>query len=263
LSVALAVHRHGIPEGPKLVLLHGWALDARVFEPLIVRWRARYSIEAVDLPGHGVSPWTLTRSDIAAWAQQVAAILPDQAIVIGWSLGAMIALELARSQAAKISRLILIAGTPRFTCNAAWPMGASAASVDRLAALLHANYRRMVKDFIELQVRGSQDAAAAIAQLQRASAAPAGPNIAALDAGLDLLRSTDLIAALPSIRQPTLVVAGELDRIVMPAASERLAALMPNAHAALLRRAAHAPFLSHADEFADLAESFIESAQAA
>jgi pimeloyl-[acyl-carrier protein] methyl ester esterase len=46
----------------------------------------------------------------------------------------------------------------------------------------------------------------------------------------------------------TLVIAGEYDRVTPPGAAEALTQLLPRAALRLLRRAGHAPFLSHRDE---------------
>ena len=57
---ALALHIERSGSGAPLVLWHGWGLNLRVFDSLRgalgatgVSWRT----EAVDLPGHGLSPW--------------------------------------------------------------------------------------------------------------------------------------------------------------------------------------------------------------
>jgi len=95
-----------------LVMLHGWALNLRVFDDLIVRLqtpsgtaphgRAR-SLLRLDLPGHGRAseppalyggdpegPW-----DLGAVADHLLAQLPPRCALLGWSLGAKIALEIA------------------------------------------------------------------------------------------------------------------------------------------------------------------------
>ena len=64
---------------------------------------------------------------------------------------------------------------------------------------------------------------------------------------------------LGSIGAPTLAVAGQYDRVLLPAATRALAAAMPHARFAEIRRAAHAPFLSHTAEVADLLSDFLDA----
>jgi pimeloyl-[acyl-carrier protein] methyl ester esterase len=74
------------------------------------------------------------------------------------------------------------------------------------------------------------------------------PDAAALAAGLGVLREADLRDALPRIALPSLVVAGEHDRLTPPEAGRALAASLPAARFRLVERSGHAPFLSHPAE---------------
>jgi pimeloyl-[acyl-carrier protein] methyl ester esterase len=86
---------------------------------------------------------------------------------------------------------------------------------------------------------------------------PQGPLLAALARGLELLRDTDLRPLLPEITPPTLVIAGQYDRVTLPAASRALADSLPNSRYVEIRRAAHAPFLSHLPELSALIADFL------
>jgi pimeloyl-ACP methyl ester carboxylesterase len=59
------------------------------------------------------------------------------------------------------------------------------------------------------------------------------------------------------VRAPTLVIAGQYDRVTLPAASRALSEVLPDARYVEIRRAAHAPFLSHTAEFATLVTNFL------
>ncbi|MFP5382369.1 MAG: alpha/beta fold hydrolase, partial [Gammaproteobacteria bacterium] len=73
---------------------------------------------------------------------------------------------------------------------------------------------------------------------------------AALAAGLDLLRGTDLRADLPRVTQPVLVMHGTLDTLTPPGAGAWMAEALPQARHVEIARAAHAPHLSHLDAVA-------------
>src|SRR5579883_882509 len=289
--------------GPSLVLLHGWGLNLRVWDGLAAALCDRFRIIAVDLPGHGRSDWLPERSSLEEQAAQVretvAALAPEYSL-LGWSLGGQIALQLAAAQSssrapiphrhpgATVSRLVLIATTPRLVSAPDWPHGAPPERLATQAAGLRTDYRRTVSDFLELQVRGSAGGAEALAKLRAALVAhgespgqmsaepaehpgeprspgtqPAGGrsrapdrHLAALARGLELLRDTDLRPVLSGITLPTLVLAGQYDRVTLPAASQALAAGLPNARYVEIRRAAHAPFLPHLPELSALVSDF-------
>ena len=269
----MSLHTEIRGSGPTLVLLHGWGLNARVWDGLVGALCDRYRTITVDLPGHGRSPWLPERSSLQAQAEQVRATLAplaDEYSLLGWSLGGQIALQLAAGQCAgdlphpahaAPRRLVLIATTPRFLAGPDWPHGAPAERLAAQAQGLLTDYRRTVSEFLELQVRGSADGGAALAELRGAlfshGAGDIDSSLAALARGLELLRDTDLRRSLADVIAPTLVIAGQYDRVTLPAASRALAAALPAARYVEIRRAAHAPFLSHLPQLCALLCDFL------
>lgn len=268
--------------GPTLVLLHGWGLNLRVWDGLAAALQDRLRIVALDLPGHGRSEWLPERSSLeeqAAQIRETVSSITERYFLLGWSLGGQIALRLAAGRPAGLDRLVLIAATPRLPAAPDWPHGAAPERLAQQAASLRTDYRRTVSDFLELQVRGSAEAAAALAQLRTALFAhgtrpvsntphpgtglgqaveiPDQPRLDALACGLELLRNTDLRPLLARITLPTLVIAGQYDRVTMPTASHALADALPNARYVEIRRAAHAPFLSHLPQLCALLIDFL------
>ena len=293
--------------GPALVLLHGWGLNVRVWDGLTAALCDRFRIIAVDLPGHGRSPWLPERASLeeqAAQVRETVAAITQGYSLLGWSLGGQIALQLAAANKraganvdgerlpgrsrrcegggldATIDRLVLIATTPRLVAAPDWPHGAPPERLAAQAVGLRTDYRRTVSDFLELQVRGSAGGAEALERLRPAlfahgsqavlatpdpesqgqpdaKAQTLSPLLAALAHGLELLRETDLRPLLPDITLPTLIIAGQYDRVTLPAASHALAERLPNAQYVEIRRAAHAPFLSHLPELSALISDFL------
>jgi len=247
-------------QGPDLVLLHGWGLNLRVWDGLAILLEKRFRIITVDLPGHGRSEWNPKARTPAEQAWQVHATLEslsDRYSLLGWSLGGQIALDLAAAMPGSVERLVLVAATPRFAASADWPHGMPATALERMATQLKTNYKRTVSDFLELQVRGSTDAERVLADLQASLFQHGEAHPKALVTGLTTLESSDLRPMLPLVRAPTLVIAGQYDRVTLPAASNALAEALPDARYIEIRRAAHAPFLSHTAEFAALVTEFL------
>lgn len=80
-----------------------------------------------------------------------------------------------------------------------------------------------------------------------------------LGAALALLEQTDWRGLVSSIRQPVLVIGGEHDTILPPAAGAWLANAPAKGSHALIAGAAHAPLLSHPAPFFQALEHFIDA----
>ena len=246
-----ALHLEVSGRGPPLLMLHGWGLNLRVFDALAGEL-ADFRVLRLDLSGHGASAWDPRASSVAGQAQWVAETVRSHlgpCAVLGWSIGGQIALELAAAAPGLVERLVLVAATPRFTTSNDWPHGMTLQALESFATRLEEDWRRTVSDFLELQVRGSAGGERVLRQLQSALIAHGEARPEALAAGLASLRDTDLRARLREVRQPALVIAGQYDRITPPLASRALAKELASARYLELRRAGHAPFLSHTREF--------------
>ncbi|MGH8140614.1 MAG: pimeloyl-ACP methyl ester esterase BioH [Steroidobacteraceae bacterium] len=249
-----------VGSGPDLVLLHGWGLNLRVWDGLVQELRDRFRLITVDLPGHGRSAWSAGRGTPAeqAWLihQTLASVSPRYSL-LGWSLGSQIALDLAAATPSEVERLVLVAATAKFAVGPGWARGMPVAAITRLAAHLRADLQGTVRGFLELQARGSTQREQVLEQLRSALFVQGFAQPQALAAGLATLTQSDLRATLAHVRSPALVIAGQYDRITPPAASRALAKGLPDARYVEIRRAAHAPFLSHRKRFALLVEQFL------
>lgn len=246
---ASALYAETSGAGPDVVLLHGWGLNMRVWDRVRDTLVSSHRVTAIDLPGHGRSSFNDDAATFEGQAAQLIDALPATCTVIGWSLGGHLALRMASLAADRITRLVLVATTPRFARASDWPGALSADVLEGFATHLTADYRGTVADFLELQVRGSEDADKVRSVLRRALFAHGEASPEALAAGLEIIRHSDVRSLLPSVTQPTLVLAGQYDRITSPTVVKALAAALPTAQYQEFRRAGHAPFLSHAAEF--------------
>lgn len=94
----LFYEREGNAE-PPLLFVHGWCCDHTFFEPQFDHFKSSHTVVAMDLRGCGRSDRPETGYDIPTLADDVAwlagAIAISRPIVVGHSLGAMVAIELA------------------------------------------------------------------------------------------------------------------------------------------------------------------------
>jgi len=242
--------------GADLVLLHGWGMHGGVWEGVADKLAASFRVHVVDLPGHGesagIAPYSLERV-----AEAVAAAVPQRAHWCGWSLGGLVALEAARRYPDQVARLVLVASTPCFAKRADWPCAVAPETLDEFADSLAGDYEGTLKRFLSLQARGDEGARAVLRDLRDSLFTRGRPAAEALRGGLEILAGCDLRDRATGVAQPTLVIHGERDQLVPLPAGEWLAQNLPAAKLAVVKGAAHAPFLSHPDEFVNLVNGFL------
>ena len=267
--------------GAPLLLIHGWGMHGGMWGGVAEKLAQQFHVMAVDLPGHGFSKeknvgW-VERSDthrrehsahdgyrcaqpiLRDIVEMLSAQFDQPLSVCGWSLGGQIALRWAAREPEKIKRLVLVASTPCFAEREDWPFGMACNTLQQFAADLEKNHVATLRRFLALQVRGSEGERELLEMLRERIFSRGEPHPDALRGGLKILRDTDLRELLPEIKQPTLVIAGERDKLTPPTASHHLAETLPDAHMVEIKGAAHAPFLSHPDEFVVELKKFIKS----
>lgn len=235
-----------------LVYLHGWGLHGGIWSETAALMPGL----TPDLPGYGEAPSTVPYS-AEALADALAATLPNKAAVCGWSLGGMVALALAARHPHKVARLVLVATNPAFVSRPDWQYGLAPEVLAEFARTLREDYKATLLRFLSLQARGGDQARAVIERLRGDVFMRGEPAAGVLAAGLDLLREVDLRGVVAQVRCPVLVVHGAYDMLCPSGAGRWLAEHLPDARLALHERAAHAPFLSHPDWFADELRRFL------
>lgn len=241
---------------PVLALVHGWGMNARVFDTLAELLADDVEVRALDLPGHGGRE-PLANNTLQSWADDLARQLPDGATLLGWSLGGQVAMRAALDHPDRISRLILLAATPRFVAADDWPHAMAMKDLNEFATALLTDIQATLLRFLSLQTRGMEGQKTMLQQLRQTMLAAPQPQQDTLSAGLGMLLTTDLREAVKQLRQPALVLHGALDTLSAPAAGAWLAAALPDARHVELPRASHAPHLSHAAEVAAEIRSFV------
>jgi pimeloyl-[acyl-carrier protein] methyl ester esterase len=253
----MTVHVEVRGAGPDVVLLHGWGLHGGVWGRWLDGLARVARLHIVDLPGHGCSPWPAGVATIEALAAHLSPSVPARSLLLGWSLGGMVALEMARQRAADPAGLILICTTPRFVTGTGWPHAIAESLLRDLGERLRTDHARTVRDFLALQTLGDEHQHETLRDLRAALGARPPPAPDGLACGIEILRHADLRTAAAGIVTPALVIAGERDRLTPPEAAAALARMLPAASFRLIRRAAHAPFLSHAAEVLGAVEHFV------
>lgn len=241
----------------QLVLLHGWGMNSGIFDEFAPLLKDVANITMLDLPGFGCnsqvvpSPYSLENL-----AELVAAHLPQRCILLGWSLGGLLAQYIALHYSQKVAGLITVASTPQFVAEQGWP-GIEPHILAQFEAQLGQNYAQTLDRFLAIQAMGSATAKQDVRRIRQALANYPQPSRLALAEGLKLLSSENLRPQLAAITQPTLRLYGRLDSLVPHQAIALIQALQPNAHSEIITRASHAPFISHAEQTASYVMQFL------
>lgn len=234
---------------PPLRLVHGWGFGAEVWNTLVSPLSERFAVATVSLPGYAPASAAETPETISDLAGALDAEDCTPAIWIGWSLGGMVALQLAATQPARVRALVLVATNASFIARPSWPYALPAAQLERIAKRLQQDVAATLKHFAKLAALGgarARETARTLLGMQGACTAPAP---AVLAAGLRTLRDTDLCSTLAAVRCPLLLINGADDVLVPAAAAHAMAALNPRARVEIIACAGHAPFISHREEF--------------
>lgn len=237
--------------GDRLILLPGWGLGPAPLEPLAEALRGldpQLRVEIEPLPA-------LDSGDPADWLDELDARLPQDAWLGGWSLGGMLAAELAARRGARCRGLIGLASNACFVAREGWP---SAMGADTFAAFQHGCEQAAgatLKRFAMLCAQGCGAARALARQLQQGL-----PAAAPLLAGLEVLAALDNRAALAGFAGPQLHLLAEGDALVPAAAAEALLALVPAGEVAVLEDRGHAFVLDQPQALAAMLVDYIREA---
>jgi pimeloyl-[acyl-carrier protein] methyl ester esterase len=254
-SKALHIETRG--SGPDLVMLHGWSMHSGVFHQLTALLETQFTVHLVDLPGHGHSDWHEGDLQLDSLLAKLAEQLPQQVVLLGWSLGGLIATAFAQAYPQRVTKLILLAATPRFVVADDWPYAVEASVFENFASQLQHDQTETLQRFLLLQARGSKQSKETLQAISAELAQQHSPNPAALQAGLGLLAELDMREALTQISCPMLCLVGQRDTLIPVAMLEQLKQLKPSIETAVIAGAGHAPFIAQAASCEQVIREFI------
>jgi pimeloyl-[acyl-carrier protein] methyl ester esterase len=247
---------------PDLVLIHGWGMNRDIWSLCLAAFESIAKVNLIDLPGYGETPYSHSGQSFTETAQSLADSLPAHAIVCGWSLGAMLAMQAALLSPQNIGGLILVGGTPCFTRRDGWTSAQAPSLLQDFSATVSNDGKTALQRFVALFNRGDAKARTIGRDIAREVLSAPPPSTAALLAGLGWLRDTDLRQRIANIACPALLIHGERDPLMPLSAARWLSEKLPHARLEVFPGAAHAPFLNDPERFARLAGDFLDAFRA-
>jgi pimeloyl-ACP methyl ester carboxylesterase len=164
---------------PALVFVHGWCADRSYWIAQMPHFTERYQVVTLDLAGHGESG--LDREDwtMAAFGQDVAAVVDEldlaQVVLIGHSMGGPVVMEAARLMP---DRVIGLVGVDNFhNMDETYSKG----QFEEFLRPMRANFVEATDGFVRAMFPPSADSALVEQIAADISSAPRGVGIAAME----------------------------------------------------------------------------------
>lgn len=255
----MKLHHEVAGSGPTVVFLHEGIADSRIWDPQWASFDA-YRRVRCDLPGCGRTP---VGSLPVAYARDVAGLLDElglsSAALVGCSLGARIALELAIARPDLVHALVLVGtGLP----GADWSDEVRAfgraedEAVARgdLDAATEINLRQWVDGPRRTPADVDPGVREAVREMQRRALELQAPVWEELS---EELLVEDVGARIGEVRVPTLVLVGAEDLADIHEIAARLVGEIPGARSATLAGTAHVPNLERPADFDALVLDFL------
>ncbi|WP_204137019.1 alpha/beta fold hydrolase [Halomicronema sp. CCY15110] len=200
--------------GPALMFLHGLGWDHHLWDEAFARYGDRYHVIAGDTRGHGQSehpdrPYSI-RQLAADWFTVLDHMQIDQAILVGFSQGGMVAMEMALQQPERFPALMLACTTcctPQAVSENLQQRLATLAQMGALATAKLASQSIFSPPFIE------QNPDYITQFIEHRAAA----NQTSLKFAMAAVMGFDVCGQLGQLTQPGLVIAGEQDTLTPPA----------------------------------------------
>jgi malonyl-CoA O-methyltransferase len=241
-----------------LVLIHGWGCDSRTWQPVLESLQSFATVTLIDLPGFGASA-ELPEFSLDAVLDTIAAQLPPQAIVMGWSLGGMLAVQLASRFPERIRAVITLAANLKFVATADYPTAMPRAINRQFTQGFAQDPQATLKLFGGLLAQGDADERGLLKQLRRSDVGSVTDNW--LHA-LQLLAELDNRAAFAQITQPGLHLLAENDALVPVSAAELMQPINPHQTINIIEHAAHALHWSKPQAVIESVARFLKEAVA-
>ncbi len=226
-------------KGTPVVLIHGFPLDRRMWQPQReVLAAAGFRVICPDLPGFGESPLPAETLSMGDYADAVITLLDqlgiEKAIVGGMSMGGYVLLDLAYRYGNRLTGALFI------VTRAAADDAAARNRRTQLTEAVKQGNRLIVPDtFAKIlfapEVPQNQPELVNTVRQMMASTSPAG-----LIAGLLAMRDReDFVARLPLLHMPSLVIGAAQDQAVPPEHAEILAQGLFEAELKIIPGAGH------------------------
>lgn len=265
-----------------IVLIHGWTSDESIWQEIQDYLDQRYRVYTLNLP---------ISKNIYSYRDAVIELIEqnglDQVILVGWSMGALVAIQVAHQLPHKVQGLLLVSGTSRFladpqsripdlggentvkyehfeqesvTSSEAYMGGIPAALIVRMKKRLSKNCEQTITNFNKLMFSPQEQAQGLAGEIIDKDLSRGRTwDLIEAQAGLDFLAEADVRAELKGITCPTLLLHGDQDEICPIGGAEFIRRQIPCAQLIIYPGVGHIPFLTNFKGFHRALEGWLAS----
>jgi pimeloyl-ACP methyl ester carboxylesterase len=248
--------------GPVIVLVHGVWMSAACFRPQLDGLSDRFRVVALDLRGHGSSEHTPSGHTVAQYARDLRAFLEAldlaDAVVAGWSMGALVLWDYVRQFGVKRLRGVVVIDQAASDYRwPDWPQGAyDLEALRELMSAVQTNRGAMLDAFVPRLFKAEPPPRELAALIREETSRPPASIASAIFFDQTVQDYRDV---LPLMRVPALVCTGRDEKLVPVSDGEYLVERMPDARLVVFDESGHCPFLEEPQEFNRVLASFVDS----
>lgn len=256
------INYHVKGSGRPLVLIHGWAMHAGVWQGFTDQLAEHCMIVALDLRGHGDSRSLEGPFTFEQYAHDVIALLEHlelrDAALLGWSMGALVILKMHELGYQGTGPILMVSANPSLVQRDDYESGLAPVIVKRLFKQLQRDYESGLRTFLNLlctpqeHERCKDDLA-----YQSAMDTATCPDPVVALSTLACLQAEDLRAHLSRITAPTLIVHGERDEICLSNGGRFMNDSIPGSRLLMLPDTGHMPFISRRERVVEAVLNFL------
>jgi 3-oxoadipate enol-lactonase len=240
--------------GPTVLAIHGLGGGAWFFEDLARELGTQYRLLAVDLTGTGRSPGA---PSMDAWIADVASVIAartnEPIVLLGHSMGTIIALEAWRAWPQRIRALVLAGGLAQVRPAIRERLSQRIAALHGAASLAGWGPRVSPGVFSPTTAREHPDIVTRFEQRFESESVDRYVQCTRI------LLDADARNLAATVAVPTLAVTGADDQYAPPDLVEAFAGTIPGAAFEVLPSCAHLPFLEQPRAFAAVLSSFLRT----
>lgn len=216
-----------------LIFLPGWGFKSSIWDATANLF-TDYDVKTIDLP-------ILNENhDLNQVINSLNKAIPENSILIAWSLSGLIAIYFCYYLPHKCAKLILVSSLPKFIAASDW-FGIPLKIAERFQQLAKTNLESLLTRFMSLiQYPGSLHILSA------------HENNFMLINYLNFMVNTDYCELFMNLNMPVYCLIGANDPIIPHNAITQLSALNNNISVNIISNAGHLPFLTHQEVFTQL-----------